>query len=163
MTGKSAGATKAPPIGTTPVVTSILPGGTTTYPPSAKATTGPPGGLKKVSTQQGTPSKGNGNAKTDKPSGKLKIDESANNGSNAKGKNKEQPKVQLDSADKTGNQKGHVKVSLQEELFVPDGAMNFYGSAQPEPDINPEEMETDTEEQISNKKRKQPPVLVNPS
>ena len=75
------------------------------------------------------------------------IDESANNGSNAKGKNKDQPKVQLDSADKTGNQKGHVKVSLQEELFAPDGAMNFYGSAQPEPDINPEEMETDTEEQ----------------
>ena len=152
MTGKSAGATKAPTIGTSPVVTSSLPGGMTTPPPFAKLTTGPPGGPTKVSTQQGTLRRGNGTAKTDKSGGKLKIEESANNSSNTKGKNKEyQPKAQMDSADKTGNQKGHVKVSLQEELFAaPDPPMNLYGSAQPEPDINPEEMKTDTEEQSTN-------------
>ena len=60
--------------------------------------------------------------------------------------------------------KGHVNVSLQEDCFAfPDPPMNLYGSTQPEPNINQEEMETDTEEQRNNKKRKQPPVQVNPS
>ena len=121
MTGKTAGTHKAPPTGTAPVGTSILPSGTTTSPPSAKAPTGAQGGLAKASTQQGTPSTGNDHANPDKLDSKLKVDESANNGSNAKGKSKEEPKVQTDGTDKNVSQKGPEKVSLQEELF---GASN---------------------------------------
>ena len=38
MTGKSAGATKAPPLGTSPVVANSLPGANTKPPPPAKST-----------------------------------------------------------------------------------------------------------------------------
>ena len=100
------GAPKPPPIGAAPVGTSILPSGTSTSPPSAKSVMGVPGSLAKASTPQGTPSKGNGNAKPDKLTGKLngpKVEDSVNTGSNAKGKSKEPPKVQTDGTDKTGS------------------------------------------------------------
>ena len=159
MTGKTSGAPKPPPIGTAPVGTSILPSGTATSPPSAKAPMGAPGGLAKASTPQGTPSEGNGNAKPDKLNSKLKVDESVNTGSNAKGKSKEPPKVQTDGTDKNGSLKGPEKVSLQEELFgASTEPLNFYGSSRPATDTDLSEMETDNEELRNNKKRKQAPV-----
>ena len=112
MTGKSAGAQKAPPLGTPTVVTSSLTGATTTPPPPAKPTSGPPGGP----TKAPTPSRNTGGNKTDKSGGKLKIDEGVQNSSNSKGKNKESKSL-VDSTDKPGNPKGHVKISLQENLF----------------------------------------------
>ena len=71
MTGKTSGAPKPPPIGAAPVGTSILLSGTSTSPPTAKVSMGAPGSLAKASTPQGTPSKGNGNAKPDKHRGTL--------------------------------------------------------------------------------------------
>ena len=161
MTGKTSGAPKPPPIGTAPVGTSILPSGTATSPPSAKASMGAPGSLAKASTLQGTPSKGNGNAKPDKIKGKLngpKVEDSVNTGPNANGKSKEPPKVQTDGSDKTGNMKGQEKVSLQEELFgASTDSFKLYGSSRPETDIDVSEMETENEELQNNKKRKQAP------